>query len=257
MTNNKSQKSPKHQVPSPKPQETALGIWNLPARKCRFGTGGRLGTWSFFIFCILNLGFSPAYCQFFQGIGITAGVTKAKQKWFLTMPDASTQTIKKKNIIGFNGSLRAEFIDNEYIRWVTEFQFNQKGCKDKGDSATYRNRLNYICWNNFLKLQAETYPGFIYLLLGPRVEYTMTQATKSPAITGAFQKFNFSWGAAIGFEKIVFGQVKPFVELHYNPDTPFYYAYNTDPLDVRNRAWELRIGIILRTANASCPGVIQ
>ncbi|TAL61937.1 MAG: hypothetical protein EPN85_03710, partial [Bacteroidetes bacterium] len=51
------------------------------------------------VYCLL----STVYCsgQFFQGIGITAGVTKAKQKWFLEMPDASTQIIKKKNIIGF------------------------------------------------------------------------------------------------------------------------------------------------------------
>ena len=199
--------------------------------------------------------------QFFQGIGITGGVTLAKQKWFLTtqngtVPGDIHSVVKKKNIIGFNGSVRAEFIDNETIRWVTEFQFNQKGCKDKTDSATFRNRLNYICWNNFLKLQTETYPGFFYLLLGPRIEYNLTQATKSPAITGAFQKFNFSWGPAIGFEKIVFCNFKPFVELHYNPDTPFYYAYENTPLDVRNRAWELRIGIIWRPGDASCPSVV-
>lgn len=198
-----------------------------------------------------------AFGQFFQGIGITGGVTLAKQKWFLNMPDGSTDIIKKKNIFGFNGSLRAEFIDNENIRWVTEVQFNQKGCKDKGDSATYRNRLNYLCWNNFLKLQFETFSGFPYLLMGPRVEYTLTQATNSPAIAGAFQKFNFSWSIGAGFEKIVYEYFKPFIELHYNPDTPFYYAYKTDPLDVRNRAWELRIGVIYRPGgHDSCPAVV-
>ena len=211
----------------------------------------------FFLFAHCLLPTACCFGQFFQGIGITAGVTKAKQKWFLTYPDASKEIIKKKNIIGFNGSLRAEFINSDYIRWVTEFQFNQKGCRDKTDTATFRNRLNYISWNNFLKLQYETFDGFPYLLLGPRVEYTFTQATKSPAITGAFNKFNFSWGAAIGFEKIVYSYFKPFIELHYNPDTPFYYAYNTNPLDIRNRAWELRIGIIYRPGgHDSCPTVV-
>lgn len=196
--------------------------------------------------------------QFFQGIGITAGVTKAKQKWFLEMPDASREIIKKKNVFGFNGSLRAEFISSEYVRWVTEFQFNQKGCKDKTDSASYTNKLNYLSWNNFLKLQMETYPGFFYLLVGPRVEYNLGQSVGSPALAGgAFKKLNFSWGAAVGFEKITFGQVKPFIELHYNPDTPFWYAYETAPVDVRNRAWELRIGLIFRTADPSCPAVIH
>jgi hypothetical protein len=208
-----------------------------------------------FAFCLLPSAF--CFGQFFQGIGITGGVTLAKQKWFLNNADGSNSIIKKKNIIGFNGSLRAEFIDNENIRWVTEFQYNQKGCKDKTDSATFRNRLNYICWNNFLKFQYETYSGFPYLLLGPRVEYTFQQKTTSPPITGAFQKINFSWGAAIGFEKIVYEYFKPFIELHYNPDTPFYYAYSGEPLRVRNRAWELRIGIIYRPGgHDSCPAVV-
>lgn len=218
----------------------------------------RFWNYRLFVFGILSFAFSNCvHAQFFQGIGITGGVTMAKQKWFLEMPDATRTIQKKKNIWGFNGSLRGEFINNDYVRWVTEFQFNQKGCKDKTDSTTYRNRLNYICWNNFLKIQYETFDGFPYMLIGPRVEYTFTQATKSPAITGSFQKFNFSWSAGVGYEKIVYGNFKPFIELHYNPDTPFYYAYITDPLDIRNRAWELRIGLIFRPGGKDdCPAVI-
>ncbi|MBI3502246.1 MAG: hypothetical protein HY063_10665 [Bacteroidetes bacterium] len=218
----------------------------------------KFSCWCLFGICFWEFGIlNCAQAQFFKGIGITGGVTMAREKWFDTYPDGTTDKLRKKNIFGFNGSLRAEFIDNDNIRWVTEFQFNQKGCKDKTDSATYKDKLNYICWNNFLKLQYETFDGYPYLLLGPRVEYLLTQATKSPAITGAFQKFNFSWGAGIGYEKIVYEYFKPFVELHYNPDTPFYYAYKTEPLKIRNRAWELRIGIIFRPGgHDSCPAVI-
>ena len=207
------------------------------------------------VYCLL----STVYCsgQFFQGIGITGGITLAKQKWFLNNPDGSTSIEKKKNIFGFNGSVRAEFINSDYVRWVTEFEYDQKGCKDKTGSSTYRDRLNYICWNNFLKLQYKTFEGFPYLLMGPRVEYKFTQATGSPAIIGAFQQFNFSWSVGAGFEKIVYSYFKPFIEVHYNPDTPFYYAYNTSPLDARNRAWEIRIGIIYRPGgHDSCPAVI-
>lgn len=240
MTKTKSQINYKNQIPNSKQN------WIL-----------RFSIWCLFGIYSLCFGASQASAQFFQGIGITAGVTKAKQKWFLeTLDIPTTKIVKKKNIIGFNGSIRAEFINSDYVRWVTEIQFNQKGCKDKGDSATYRNRLNYIGWNNFLKFQMETYPGFFYLMLGPRVEYNLTQATNSPDITGSFGKLNFSWGPAIGFEKIVFSNFKPFIELHYNPDTPFYYAYESTPLDIRNRAWELRIGIIYRPGDASCPTVV-
>ena len=208
-----------------------------------------------FLVAICHLPSAICHSQFFQGIGVTAGVDLAKEKLFLHNPDGSSTQLKK-NIFGYYGSLRAEFIDNENIRWVTEFQYDQKGCKDKTDSATFRNRLNNICWNNFLKFQYETFSGFPYLLFGPRIEYLLTQGTKSPAITGAFGKFNFSWSIGAGFENIVYGNFKPFIEIHYNPDTPFYYAYKTSPLDIRNRAWELRIGLIYRPAQKSCPGVV-
>lgn len=212
-----------------------------------------------YLFIILILIFcNEAAAQFFQGIGITAGLTKAKQKWFAPLPDSTTDIIMKKNRLGFNGSIRAEFINNPTIRWVTEFQFNQKGFKDKKDTITFKNRFNYICWNNFLKIQFETFNGFPYLLFGPRVEYLLSQKVTSPEITGAFKKFNFSWSAGIGYEKIVFSNFKPFIEIHYNPDTPFYYAYETSPLDIRNRAWEFRIGVIFRPGgNEDCPGVIR
>ena len=93
-------------------------------------------------------------------------------------------------------------------------------------------------------------------MFGPRVEYLLTQNTKSPSITGAFKKFNFGVDAGIGFEKIVFSNFKPFIELHMTRDTPFYYAYKSNPLDIRNRDWELRIGIIYRPGNKDCPGVV-
>lgn len=208
-------------------------------------------------FFLLWKGGNEIHAQFFKGIGLTAGGTKAKQKWFLQMHGASTNIVKKKNIFGFNGSLRAEFIDSDIVRWVSEFQFNQKGCKDRTDSSTYKNRLNYICWNNFLKMQFETFDGYPYFLIGPRVEYMLSQSIQSPLITDSFKKFNFSWSAGIGFEKIVFSYWKPFIELHYNPDTFFYYAYQAAPLDIRNRVWELRIGLIFRPGGRDdCPAVI-
>lgn len=174
------------------------------------------------------------------------------------MPDASIPIEKKKYIFGFNGSLRAEFIDNDNLRWVTELQFNQKGCKNKTDSAIYRVRTNYISWNNFLKFQYETFEGFPYILLGPRIEYLFSASTRTMTLPSAtdFKQFNFSWSVGAGFEKIVYSYFKPFIEVHYNPDTPFYYAYKTEPLKVRNRAWELLIGLIYRPGgHDSCPTV--
>jgi opacity protein-like surface antigen len=205
-----------------------------------------------------------AQAQFFRGIGITAGVTMSKQKWFLSETTDTGFTsiitpaiIKQKNIFGFNASLRGEFINNDNIRWVTELQFNQKGCRDKVFSSNGVTHLNYISWNNFLKVQYETFEGYPYILLGPRIEYTLSQASQSPAVSRSFNKINFSWGVGAGFEKIVFSNLKPFIELHWNPDTPFYYAYQDEPLRIRNRAWELRLGIIYRPGGKDeCPSVV-
>jgi hypothetical protein len=89
------------------------------------------------------------------------------------------------------------------------------------------------------------------------VEYLISKKITSPSVTGDFKKFNFSWSIGVGFEKIVYSYFKPFVEIHYNPDTPFYYAYEKSPLQIRNRAWELRIGLIFRPGgHDTCPSVV-
>lgn len=194
-----------------------------------------------------------ANAQFLQGIGIMGGITVPKQKWRGTNPGGSTFKEKHKYIwVRFNAEVFAEFIDDEYVNWRTELQYNMKGMKDKhtGD----KNKVNYIAWNNFLKIKGEVFQGYPYFLIGPRVEYLLSQST--PSTPYGFRKFHFSWSAGVGFEFITYGQLKPLVELHYNPDVN--YAEKNDVLGVKNRAWELRVGLkYVFEGTKSCPAVYK
>lgn len=208
-------------------------------------------------FAIISIAISSR-AQFVNGIGIMGGVTFANQKWHFT---ELNQTQRQKFLFGFNGCLFAEFFSNPYVHWVSEIQFNQKGSKEKLNDATFRNRLNYFSWNNYLKFRIELFSGYPYMLIGPRLEYLFTQSTASPAIVGAFKKIHVSPDVGLGWEHIVFSQFKPFIEVHYNPDVLKWNAYKTDFLQIKNRSYEVRIGVkwaFSETDKGSgCPGVVR
>ena len=86
--------------------------------------------------------------QIVEGIGIMGGISYGNQKFVTNSP----VVIDKKNYqLGFNGSFFVEFFRNEYARWVSELQYNQKGSVDKQPNQDYTNKLQYACWNNYLK----------------------------------------------------------------------------------------------------------
>jgi opacity protein-like surface antigen len=204
------------------------------------------------LFTIISLN---TFAQFFQGWGLMGGLTACREKWWINHGDGSSETAKKKFVYRFNGCVFAEMVNHEFVRWRTEIQYNQKGFKEKISDNNYKNKLDNICWNNFLILRSELFSGIPYFLIGPRVEYNLIQNTASPAIQNSFRKLHFSWSVGAGWEFIVFGNLKPMVELHYNPDINF--AYKTSPLDTKNRAWELRVGIKFLLNQKSCPAVFK
>jgi len=191
------------------------------------------------LLCLIILLALASNAQFVNSIGITAGVSYGNQKFFFKEP---TSIERKKYIWGGNGSIFAEFFSHDYVRWVSEFQFNQKGSKDKINDSTYlKNRLNYICWNNYLKLRYEMYAIVPYILVGPRLEYKLSQSTQSPEITQSFVPFHVSLAAGAGVELVTYGNFKPFIEGFYNPD--IMPAYKQPYLRIPNKNFELRVGL--------------
>jgi hypothetical protein len=180
-----------------------------------------------------------ANAQFLNSIGITAGGSLGNQKFYFNNPD---ELSRKKYTLGVNGSIFAEFFSANYVRWVSEIQYNEKGSRDKQPENTYKNKLQYICWNNYLKFRYEMYSIIPYILVGPRLEYNLGQNTSSPTITSNFNKLHGSLAVGAGTELVSYGNFKPFVEAFYNPDI-ILPAYTTSTLDVWNKNIELRIGL--------------
>ena len=198
---------------------------------------------------------SELSAQFFQGLGIMGGLSYYREKWWITNNDGSVSKIKQKYILRFNGCIFAEFIKHNNFHWRTELEYNQKGCIEKTPQGKFKNKVDYVCWNNYLKIYEDEFEGTPYLLIGPRVEYLIRQSTQSPLITSHFKPLHFSWSVGMGWEFVTYGSVKPIVEIHYNPD--INKAYKTSDLAIINRPWELRVGIKIVFNKTSCPPVYK
>jgi hypothetical protein len=193
------------------------------------------------VFSTICLFFSFYFCtaQLINGFGLTGGISYGNEKFIFAKPLSTIEN--KKYILGFNGSAFVEFLHGDYIRWVTELQYNQKGSKDEQSAGTYTNKLQYGCFNNYLKLRTELYSIIPYILLGPRIEYAITQKTGSPVITDAFTPLHISPAVGAGIEFVSYGNIKFMMEAFYNPD--ILYAYQTEPLNIYNKNFEFRIGL--------------
>jgi hypothetical protein len=194
----------------------------------------------FFLFLAVCL-FAPKLpAQFLNSIGITAGITYGNERW---KEPALHLNKAEKYMLGYNGSVFAEFFSHDYFRWVSEFQYNQKGSGDPGNTAT---KLDYFCFNNYLKVRDELLRIIPYGLIGPRVEYRYSAASSSPLIraaggTGGFVPIHLSLAIGGGVEWVAYGPFKFFTEAFYNPDV--MNAYNENGLKIHNNAFELRVGL--------------
>lgn len=176
--------------------------------------------------------------QFLNSMAITLGATAANQHFHYRDPVAIS---RKGYVFGMNASVFLELFSHDNARWVTEIQYNQKGSIDKRPEATYGNRLQYLSWNNYLKLRYEMYSIIPYVLVGPRLEYTLSQASGSPDTPGSYLPLHVSLAAGGGVELVSFTNFKFFVEGFYVPDV--MPAYISSPVHVTNKDFELRVGL--------------
>lgn len=186
----------------------------------------------FFIFCYLQIN-----AQFFNAIGITAGATYANQYW---NDDIKKSTESKNFVLGYNGSVMAEFFSGDWVRWVSEIQFNQKGSIDR-DSIDYTTKLNYLSFNNFLKIRYEMVSVIPYVLIGPRIEYLLSGSSESKRVTGTFNPLHVNLAGGLGLELVSYGPFKFFTEAFYTLDLT--KAYDNGGLNMYNQSIELRVGV--------------
>jgi hypothetical protein len=190
------------------------------------------------LIAIIILSVLQGRAQFLNSIGVTIGATAANQKFKYHEP---LSVSRKSYIFGFNASVFLECLSHDNVRWVTEIQYNQKGSADNRPGVTYPNELQYLSWNNYLKIRYEMYRIIPYVLVGPRLDYTLSQGTTSPEIGGPFLPLHVSAAVGGGLEFVSFTNFKFFVEGFYNPD--IMPAYIAPDLHINNKDFELRVGL--------------
>ena len=191
-----------------------------------------------FLLCSIS-----SYAQFFQGWGIMAGGTLGRQNWYYNEPIGKE---KQKYLLRWNGEVFAEFGDHPTFRWVTELQYNAKGTKhEEIDGSTTKFLNHYGAWNNYLMIRKEMFAIIPFLKVGPRMEYVVSTPQD-------FNKFHFTGSVGAGIEFVAYGPVKFITEAHWVPDLT--KSYKGTP-DIKQHAWELRIGLKFSRRGESCPGV--
>ena len=209
------------------------------------------------VFCSVSVfnGFGASSPRVLNAIGITGGVTFSNQKW--KMSDTSgTHTQRNLFIRGYNGSVFAELFSRDYTSFITELQFNQKGSTEKDTAGNkFKDKVNYICFNNFFRIRYDMDRIIPYILFGTRLEYALSQSTTSPAITGSFKKIHVTASVGAGIEFINYGNIKFFTEAHFNPDV--MRSYKQGNLSIRTTAYEIRVGLkyIFSDKKWACPPV--
>jgi hypothetical protein len=215
---------------------------------------------------LLVVSLSGGAQSLFKGFGIFGAVTSSKHEYLNTdthnkdttyqVSAFYPQTHISKEFINWGAGIFLE-LGRERIRWQTELEYVNKGAKEMpfappgfyftGDrTGTYlTNKLTYIQWNNYLKFY---YPLFNaahwYIMPGIRIEYLFQQSTPVfPEYSGAFPKFWFSGDLGLGYEFPLVKRISAFVEGHWNPDV---ISHNHGNTKIRNRTFELRVGLVLR-----------
>jgi hypothetical protein len=149
-------------------------------------------------------------------------------------------------------------LGGDNIRWQTELEYINKGAKENDLTNRYTgdrvgtyvpNKYQYIQWNNYVKLWYRAGAAHWYLLPGVRLEYLYGSSTPVFAsVSGAFPKFWFSGNLGIGYEIHLFRKISAFIEYHWNPDI---ISHKHDNTTIRNRTFELRLGLVMRPKKRS------
>jgi hypothetical protein len=216
-----------------------------------------------------------AHAQFFRGVGIFVAVNSSMHRYRNVNPKTIERTDPNflsearnqyypdnhhsRELQMWGVGLVGEFLRYDRLRWQTELEYTMKGGLDKEyfweidqKAGPAPNLYTQIQWNNFLKyFLYEGDKGAPYLMAGVRLEYTMSYAITSYAAISALRpKVWFSGDVGVGYEFFTWKKWHPFVEFHWNPDV----IYQPSPIpgaSMRNRTYELRLGIMYRPARKS------
>lgn len=219
---------------------------------------------------ILILSASISKAQFFKGVGIFGALTQSAHYYKNADTDRKLDTPYvfnrfyppshiSKEFFNWGAGLFLEFSTRDNLRWQTEFEYTHKGAKEKELTNAFTgerednfrvNKYTYIQWNNYLKFYNPIgFSSHWYIMPGIRLEYLLNNsASVFTPVSGNFPRFWFSGDIGIGYEFPLFKKISAFVEYHWNPDI---IRHKHDNVKVRNRTFELRVGLVYRKKKRS------
>ena len=226
------------------------------------------------LFVVLNLfqNISFAQTRFFRGIGAFVAVNSSMNRYrnlnpktiYRNEPDfVNAQNMYypenhySRDMQNFGVGILLEFLRYDKLRWQTELEYTRKSVLERDydwfndtRGPLTPNMYTQIQWNNYLKYFIyEGNKGAPYVMLGVRLEYNLAYSITAYApVAAARPKIWFSGDAAVGYEFFTWKKWHPFVEFHWNPDV--IYQPPVAGTSMRNRTYELRLGIIYRPAKA-------
>lgn len=158
-----------------------------------------------------------------------------------------------KDFINWGAGVFAEFSTRNDIRWQTELEYANKGAREMEISDRYMgtrtgsyglNKYTYFQWNNYVKVFNKLGTGQWYWMLGARVEYLFKKsATVFTPYSSSLKTIWFSGDVGAGYEMRLLKKFNIFFEGHWNPDV---IPTKVDQVRIRNRTFELRVGIVYR-----------
>jgi hypothetical protein len=211
----------------------------------------------FLIFCLTTK------AQFkYKGFGIFGSLTQSAHKYTNLDTDKKSidstykyfypQTHISKEFFNWGAGAFLE-LGSTNLRWQTELAYMNKGANEMELTNAYsgdrtgsfsKNKLTYIQWNNYLKFYYPLGYAHWYWMPGVRLEYIFRKsATVFTSVSNSFPTFWFSGDLAVGYEYHLFKKFSAFAEYHWNPDI---IRHTHDNTKVRNRTFELRIGLVMR-----------
>jgi hypothetical protein len=204
----------------------------------------------------------------YRGVGIFGALNTSAHKYRNLDTDKKTsdsllekyffpQTHISKEYISWGAGIFLE-MGAPRARWQTELEYTHKGAKEMALTNIYTgdrtgvyvpNKYTYIQWNNYLKYINPLGIGQWYWMAGVRLEYLFKSA---PVIflpvSAEFPKFWFSGDLGAGYEFPIVKKFSGFFEFHWNPDI---IAHKHDNTKIRNRTFELRVGLVMRPKKKS------
>ncbi len=208
--------------------------------------------------------------QVFKGVGIFGALTQSAHYYKNLDTDRKLDTPYvfnrfyppshiSKEFFNWGAGIFLELSTRNNLRWQTEFEYANKGAKEKELTNAYTgdrsgsfgvNKFTYIQWNNYLKFYNPIgFSSHWYVMPGIRLEFLFrSKASVFTPVSGNFPRFWFSGNLGLGYEFPLFKKISAFVEYHWNPDI---IRHKHDNVRVRNRTFELRAGLVYRKKKRS------